>query len=272
VSTGPVGQSRVSETSAQARGRRRLSVQRRRDELIEVALELYSRHPGHQVSIEDVADAAGASRALVYHYFGGKRGLQLAALAAAADQFTAALPAPAPRRAGEQLRQQLEGLVGRYLDHVEGHAAGFAALQRSAATHRHDELGGHVHRVRQVLFEWLLATVGPTAPPAATSPPAATGPHGPGGPYGAAGVQGAAGVEGAGGRGGVEGAGVRADPLRLTLWAWIGAAETATLDWLETGAMDRGRLQRLLAGYLVVMLRTAGSEDGALAGRLGAAF
>jgi AcrR family transcriptional regulator len=210
-----------------------LSVQRRRDELIDVALELYSRSPGHQVSIEDVADAAGASRALVYHYFGGKRGLQLAALATAADEFTAALAVPAGRQ-GESLRQQLDGLVGRYLDFVQGHTAGFAALQRSAATHRHDELGGHVHRVRQALFEWLLGAIGPAAP-----------------------------VHTVG-------------PLRLTLWAWIGAAETATLDWLESAGgpagADRSQLQRLLAGYLVVMLRTAGVEDAALARRLGPDF
>lgn len=232
MSTGPVGHSRVPDSSGQGRGRRRLSVQRRRDELIEVALELYSRSPGHQVSIEDVADAAGASRALVYHYFGGKRGLQLAAFAAAADQFAAALAPPAGRP-GEP-RHQLAGLVGRYLDYVRDHAAGFAALQRSAATHRNDELGGHVHRVRQALFESLLAAIGPGVPVPAGG------------------------------------------PLRLTLWAWIGAAETATLDWLEAGphcgGADRDQLERLLAGYLMAMLRTAGHEDAVLAGRLGAGF
>jgi AcrR family transcriptional regulator len=224
VSTGPVGQSRDSDSGRG--GRRRLSVQRRRDELIQVALDLYSRNPGHQVSIEDVADAAGASRALVYHYFGGKRGLQLAALGSAADQFTAAL---APAAEAEQLRQ-LDALLGRYLDFVEGHAAGFAALQRSAATHRNDELGGHVHRVRQAMFEWLLAALGAVGAGTAARSPGS---------------------------------------LRLTLWAWIGAVESAALDWLEAGATDRPRVQRLLAGYLVVMLRTAAAEDEALAGRLG---
>jgi AcrR family transcriptional regulator len=221
VTTGPVGQSRDSETSAQQRGRRRLSVQRRRDELIRVALELYSRNPGHQVSIEDVADAAGASRALVYHYFGGKRGLQLAALSSAADQFTAAL---APELEDRQLRQ-LDALVGRYLDFVEGHAAGFAALQRSAATHRDDELGGHVHRVRQAMFGWLAAALAA----AGTGPADAAG------------------------------------PLRFTLWAWIGAVETAALDWLESGAGDRPGVQRLLGEYLVVMLRAAAAQDPGLA-------
>jgi AcrR family transcriptional regulator len=221
VSTGPVGQSRISDSGRG--GRRRLSVQRRRNELIEVALELYSRNPGHQVSIEDVADAAGASRALVYHYFGGKRGLQVAALSSAADQFTAALASAAEP---EQLRQ-VDALLGRYLDFVEGHAAGFAALQRSAATHRDDELGGHVHRVRQAMFEWLLAALGAVGVGAAE--PGA---------------------------------------LRLTLWAWIGAVEGAALDWLESEAADRPRVQRLLAGYLLVMLRTAVAEDRSLADRL----
>src|SRR5258705_6445391 len=86
VSTEPSRRSTVPSTGGRGSGRRRLPVQRRREELIAVALELYSRSPGHQVSIEDVADAAGASRALVYHYFGGKHGLYVAALRTAAGQ------------------------------------------------------------------------------------------------------------------------------------------------------------------------------------------
>src|SRR4051794_17797661 len=60
--------------------RRRLSVDERRDELIAAALELFSNRQPEDISIDEVADAAGASRALVYHYFGGKQELYLAAL------------------------------------------------------------------------------------------------------------------------------------------------------------------------------------------------
>jgi len=135
-------------------------VQRRRDELIAVALELYSSTPGHQVSIEDVADAAGASRALVYHYFGGKHGLYVAALRSAAAQLCDRLVATP----GEPPMRQLDLAVGHYLDFVEQHAASFAALLRSAESRRDDEIGGIVNTVRQAIFDRLLAGLGVTEP------------------------------------------------------------------------------------------------------------
>src|SRR5262249_52259078 len=68
--------------------RRRLSVDRRRDELIEAALDLLSQRGPEEVSVDDVAQAAGASRALVYHYFGTKQELYAAALSKAAAELT----------------------------------------------------------------------------------------------------------------------------------------------------------------------------------------
>lgn len=160
MSTEPSRRSNHPRTGGRGSGRRRLSVQRRRDELIAVALELYSRSPGHQVSIEDVADAAGASRALVYHYFGGKHGLYVAALRSAAAQLTARLVS-AP---GEPPLRQLDLAVARYLDFVEDHAAGFAALLRSAGPHDDDEVGGIVNSVRQAIFDRLVGGLGVTEP------------------------------------------------------------------------------------------------------------
>src|SRR5690349_6802608 len=60
---------------AAERPRRRLSVDERREQLIAVALELFSLRPPEEVSIDDIAAAAGASRPLVYHYFPGKQAL-----------------------------------------------------------------------------------------------------------------------------------------------------------------------------------------------------
>jgi AcrR family transcriptional regulator len=65
---------------AGAAARRRFSVGERSDELINAALELLSSRPATEVSVDDVATSAGASRALLYHYFGSKQELYLAAL------------------------------------------------------------------------------------------------------------------------------------------------------------------------------------------------
>ncbi|MEU7748356.1 TetR/AcrR family transcriptional regulator [Nonomuraea sp. NPDC049158] len=124
---------------------------RRREELMTAALELFSTRDAEDVSIDDVASAAGASRALVYHYFGGKQELYVAALKSAADQLESRLR---PQGGGRPLDELASGL-GRYFDFVEEHAAGFAALLRGGPANRAGEIGEIVDGVRQRLFRLI---------------------------------------------------------------------------------------------------------------------
>ncbi|MBE1588152.1 TetR/AcrR family transcriptional regulator [Nonomuraea angiospora] len=132
--------------------RRRLSVDRRREELMAAALELFSTRDAEDVSIDDVASAAGASRALVYHYFGGKQELYVAALKSAAEQLESRLR---PHEGGRPLEELASGLR-RYFDFVEEHAAGFAALLRGGPANRVGEVGEIVDGVRRRLFLLIL--------------------------------------------------------------------------------------------------------------------
>src|SRR6266700_777398 len=108
----PAAATRPIQSKRSQRGRRRLSVAERRDELISAALELFSHRSPEDVSIDDVAEAAGASRALVYHYFGGKQDLYLAALRGAAEQLGELLEPPTDGKPLERLRLSLR----RYFD------------------------------------------------------------------------------------------------------------------------------------------------------------
>ncbi|MFI7135023.1 TetR/AcrR family transcriptional regulator [Nonomuraea sp. NPDC050153] len=132
--------------------RRRLSVDRRREELMAAALELFSTRDAEDVSIDDVASAAGASRALVYHYFGGKQELYVAALKSAAEQLESRLR---PHEGGRPVEELASGLR-RYFDFVEEHAAGFAALLRGGPANRAGEVGEIVDGVRRRLFRQIL--------------------------------------------------------------------------------------------------------------------
>ena len=81
---------------------RRLSVEERRSQLLDAALSLFAHRAPEEVSLDDVAEAAGVSRPLVYRYFpGGKQQLYEAALRSAADELRAVLRrtprGPAPR-------------------------------------------------------------------------------------------------------------------------------------------------------------------------------
>ncbi len=126
------------------------------------ALELFSRHDAEDVSIDDVATAAGASRALVYHYFGGKQELYVAALRSAAAELEERLR---PVRGGTAIEELAEGLT-RYFDFVEDHAAGFAALLRGGPANRAGEVGEIVEGVRRRLFKMITnqMQVGEPAP------------------------------------------------------------------------------------------------------------
>ncbi|WP_245899711.1 TetR/AcrR family transcriptional regulator [Nonomuraea indica] len=140
--------------------RRRLTVDRRREELMAAALELFSTRDAEDVSIDDVATAAGASRALVYHYFGGKQELYVAALRGAADQLESRLR---PQLGGSPLDELASGLT-RYFDFVEEHAAGFAALLRGGPANRAGEVGEIVDGVRQRLSRRIQKQLGVERP------------------------------------------------------------------------------------------------------------
>lgn len=70
--------------------RRRLSPDARRDELLDVGGRLFATHPYRDVLMQDVAAAAGVSRALLYQYFPTKRDLFAGVYERAAQRLLAA--------------------------------------------------------------------------------------------------------------------------------------------------------------------------------------
>ncbi|MCK1796199.1 TetR/AcrR family transcriptional regulator [Streptomyces sp. XM4193] len=106
--------------------RRRMDTEQRRQQLIAVALELFSTRSPDDVSIDDIATAAGISRPLVYHYFPGKHSLYEAAVQVAADELTALFAEPAEG----PLTDRLDRVLNRYFDFVQEHGPSFCALLR----------------------------------------------------------------------------------------------------------------------------------------------
>ena len=80
--------------------RRRLSVEDRRTELMQTCLHLIGTRPWDEVSMAEVALAAGVSKPLLYHYFSTKGDLYVAAVRFAAHELSEAtfpdpeLPSP----------------------------------------------------------------------------------------------------------------------------------------------------------------------------------
>ena len=120
-----------------------------REELIAAALELFSTRDAEDVSIDDVASAAGASRALVYHYFGGKQELYVAALRARPPAGVAATAGrrQAAGRAGSGLallrlrrgaRGRLRGVAARRPANRPGRSARSSTGAARSAGHPSD--------------------------------------------------------------------------------------------------------------------------------------
>src|SRR5258706_10291756 len=51
----------------------RLQIDERRSRLLELGIKLFAKYSYDDISIDQVAEAAGMSKGLLYHYFGNKR-------------------------------------------------------------------------------------------------------------------------------------------------------------------------------------------------------
>ncbi|MGW3682766.1 TetR/AcrR family transcriptional regulator [Streptomyces prasinus] len=142
--------------------RRRMGVEERRQQLIGVALELFSRRSPDDVSIDEIASAAGISRPLVYHYFPGKLSLYEAALSRAADDLASRFVEPREGPLGARLVR----VMGRYFDFVDEHGPGFSALMRGGPAVGSSTTNALIDSVRQAAYEQILSHMGAVDPPA----------------------------------------------------------------------------------------------------------
>ncbi|MEV7283606.1 TetR/AcrR family transcriptional regulator [Streptomyces sp. NPDC093252] len=142
--------------------RRRMGVEERREQLIGVALELFSRRSPDEVSIDEIASAAGISRPLVYHYFPGKLSLYEAALKRASDDLAERFVEPHEGPLGARLLR----VMRRYFDFVDDHGPGFSALMRGGPAVGSSTTNALIDSVRQAAYEQILAHLGVTDPPA----------------------------------------------------------------------------------------------------------
>lgn len=136
---------------------RRLSVEERRTQLLGVALSLFAHRAPEDVSLDDVAEAAGVSRPLVYRYFaGGKQELYEAALRSAAHELELCFAEPPVGPPTERLARVLD----RYLAFVDQHDAGFSALLQGGSVAETSRTTAIVDDVRRAAAEQILVHLG----------------------------------------------------------------------------------------------------------------
>nr|WP_107902868.1 TetR/AcrR family transcriptional regulator [Streptomyces chartreusis] len=133
---------------------RRLSVEERRSQLLDAALGLFAHRTPEDISLDDVAEAAGVSRPLVYRYFpGGKQQLYEAALRSAAEELQNCFDEP---RDGPLLAR-LARALDRYLTFVDRHDTGFSALLQGGSVVETSRTTAIVDGVRRAAAEHILS-------------------------------------------------------------------------------------------------------------------
>ncbi|CAL9438748.1 TetR/AcrR family transcriptional regulator [Streptomyces sp. Tu 3180] len=140
---------------------RRLSVEERRSQLLDAALSLFAHRAPEEVSLDDVAEAAGVSRPLVYRYFpGGKQQLYEAALRSAADELRHCFDEPHEG----PLLPRLSRALDRYLAFVDQHGTGFSALLQGGSVVETSRTTAIVDGVRRAAAEHIVSHLGVAEP------------------------------------------------------------------------------------------------------------
>ncbi len=144
--------------------RSRLRVDERRRQLLELATKLFAERTYDEISVDEIAQAAGISKGLLYHYFPGKRAFYVAAVRHAARQLldeTDVEMAPGSLPDVGAMRRGIE----RYLAFVERSSTAYAFLLRGGMA-ADAEVQGIVEETRQAFLERMMAEAGAVGDPA----------------------------------------------------------------------------------------------------------
>jgi AcrR family transcriptional regulator len=137
----------------------RLDLDKRRAQLLELGIELFSKYAYEDISIDAVAEMAGISKGLLYHYFSGKREFYVETLRAASRRLQLlTIPDPALPPAA-----QLRAAIDAHLRYIQEHGAVYNAVYRggvSIAPEVRDILEEH----REVIMRYFLRNLGTPKP------------------------------------------------------------------------------------------------------------
>lgn len=108
--------------------RTRLSTEQRREQLLRIGVERFAQLGYDEVLVEEVAQLAGVSRGLMYHYFPNKRDFFLEVVRTERDRLLRASEPDATLPVLEQLHTGLDV----YLDFARTHPDAYRVVHRAA--------------------------------------------------------------------------------------------------------------------------------------------
>jgi AcrR family transcriptional regulator len=141
--------------------RTRLSREARQDQLLDLGAELFADRSYEEVHIEELAEVAGVSRGLLYHYFPTKRAFFAAMVRREAGRILE-MTDPDPTL---PVAEQLRGGIETYLDYCQAHRFGVKAAFRGGAS-ADEEVQEIIGRDVDVQVERIIDAVQPHRPDA----------------------------------------------------------------------------------------------------------
>jgi len=135
--------------------RTRLSVDDRRAQLLAVCLELIGTRSWDELTMADIAAAAGVSKPLLYHYFSTKTEIYVAAVSAAAAEL-ANVTAPDLTLPG---RERTRASLNAHLTWIEAHAPSYRAILHGGVSGNR-EVQSIVERSRAQVVQRITQAIG----------------------------------------------------------------------------------------------------------------
>jgi AcrR family transcriptional regulator len=119
----------TTSATTSTRGRTRLAPDQRRTQLLDLGVSLLATRSLDELTIDVLAEEAGISRGLLYHYFGNKHDFREAVVRRAVADL---IEQTAPPEGGEPLDRLLAS-VAAYVDYVVANYQGYVSIVRGAA-------------------------------------------------------------------------------------------------------------------------------------------
>lgn len=134
----------------------RLPAARRRQQLLQVALEVFAERGFHPTSMNDLAEAAGVTKPVLYQHFASKRELYLEILDDVGTRLREAIARATAAATGP--RDQVRRGFAAYFRFVADNRAAFRVLF-GGGTRRDEEFAAHALRVEQSIADVIAGLI-----------------------------------------------------------------------------------------------------------------
>jgi AcrR family transcriptional regulator len=134
------------------RPRTRLDPEIRREQIVEAAEQVFHGRDPSEVTFEEIAEAAGVSRALVYNYFGDKGGLVAAVYLRSLRLLDEELLATVDPQSDDA--ERLRSVVRCYLGFAKSNPAAWRVIGTTSASEHPEVQAARTERFAQLASNW----------------------------------------------------------------------------------------------------------------------